>query len=337
MPTPQLLPSIEPHISSPNHPIRQKTRFDHLRSQLPGSFILLLAFCMTRWWNQPCGYAILICLLCNLSTGRWVSMLREHRKNSHRRFILAASIPYPWFMAFNIVHHAPYKHEACSLDNILLHALMFSCGYISIVTIATLIWERRTSACGRNPLHTIGTTLLAFIYPCWLLSFMLTDIIPADAHDNDHLILPVILATAICQPFFASLGDYLVGEKIVKPSPFRSGIKTRRTCEGFILSLFLTTTLFYYLPWIYGGTAIDPGQLVFAFSGICVLAAVNHFGQSTAGMVKQTLIGQSSRRHTPVSEQLFELSGGISFIAPLLYILFAVVCTFLNFGPHQHH
>ena len=48
-------------------------------------------------WNEPIGYAVLICVLCNLTSWEWFNMLKGTNANRWLSFI--CGLIYPWLFA----------------------------------------------------------------------------------------------------------------------------------------------------------------------------------------------------------------------------------------------
>ena len=47
-------------------------------------------------WNEPIGYAVLICVLCNLTSWEWFNMLKGTNANRWLSLISASSTPGCW-------------------------------------------------------------------------------------------------------------------------------------------------------------------------------------------------------------------------------------------------
>ena len=76
--------------------------------RLFSTVILLTLVGGVLWWNSVWGYAILICLLCNLTTIEWYTMLKEKKDYAQRWLVLAAGLPYPWLL-FLLGHFSTQK------------------------------------------------------------------------------------------------------------------------------------------------------------------------------------------------------------------------------------
>ena len=61
------------------------------------TIVLLSLLGGTVAWNEPIGYAVLICVLCNLTSWEWFNMLKG--TNANRALSLVCGLLYPWILA----------------------------------------------------------------------------------------------------------------------------------------------------------------------------------------------------------------------------------------------
>ena len=66
------------------------------------TFILLGLLGGTVAWNEPIGYAVLISVLCNLTSWEWFNMLKS--TNANRWLSLVCGLIYPWFLSWICKH-----------------------------------------------------------------------------------------------------------------------------------------------------------------------------------------------------------------------------------------
>lgn len=197
------------------------------------STVLLLAlFGLAVWWNSSYGYAILVCLFCNLTTVEWHAMLAGRGKECQQGLLLAAGLAYPWILA--------------AVASLKIEPLTFLVPelYLAAFVLLTFLAAMRGEVEGGRPLRSIGTTLLAFVYPVWLFSFSLFFLF-----QHERLILMllwIVLATKMTD-IFAYVSGVMMGGRFFGDRRFCPKISPKKTWEGIAGSLILSTAAAYFL------------------------------------------------------------------------------------------
>ncbi len=207
--------------------IQMKTFLERLLSTV----LLLAVFGGAVWWNSSYGYAILICLLCNLATVEWHSMLAG-RTDCQRGLLLAAGLSYPWLVA--AVASLQVKSLAFLVPGLFLAAFV----------LLSFLVAMRGPIEGDRPLRSIGTTLLAFVYPVWLFSFSLLFLFQ---HDRMILLLIWIVLATKMTDIFAYVCGVMMGGRFFGERRFSPKISPKKTWEGIVGSLILSTAAAYFL------------------------------------------------------------------------------------------
>lgn len=182
-------------------------------------------------WNNPFGYAGLICLFCNLTSWEWFNMLKETKAN--RLLSLIVGLLYPWGMAFCCL-----KEEVISGENFLAMALAVLVLYTILAFCGQLFRMDYRGKTGAEMLDGMGLTLLSFVYPVWMFSFALLGI--AIEHDIRPM-LWLILFTKMSD-IWAYVSGVLMGGKFITRK-FSPCVSPKKTWEGIIGSIIITLTV----------------------------------------------------------------------------------------------
>lgn len=197
------------------------------------TIVLLAILGGVLWLNEPIGYGILICLLCNLTTWEWFNMLKG--TDSNRWLVLIGGVVYPWLQlaAVRFDAEAPGMLQpeltfiAVPLFGLVLFTVTaFICELFSMDYRGKLAEQALSSVC-----HTV----LAFIYPVWLFSFALWYI---NDQDSVNLLLWLILFTKMSD-IWAYVSGVLMGGKFITRR-FSPVVSPKKTWEGIIGSIIIT-------------------------------------------------------------------------------------------------
>ncbi len=190
-------------------------------------------------WNNPAGYAILLCLFCNLTTVEWFNMLKERRDEANRPLVLAGGLIYPWLLVATLAV-APEGAESYDVCITALGCLMV---YTLIAFFCELFRMDYRGRSGAQALASMGITLLAFIYPVWLFGFAFTFL---DTQDSIWVLLWLILVTKMSD-IWAYCSGVLLGGKLFGARRFSPVVSPKKTWEGIIGSFLLTVASGYGL------------------------------------------------------------------------------------------
>lgn len=301
------------------------------------TLLLIIAACAAAIYNRPACYAVLICLLCNLSILEWTASLKKNGIACHRNLLLAAGLAYPWLMAGAVFGmYSQYARQTPILQfggkgdpyfllfpdsseqlHILTSFFTLSAIYLACLIAASVLWEMASPKDNRKNLAAISGTVLPFLFPGWFFSWVLSALIPT-GDTPSHILPPVILFLLACGLFelLAAIFNKWLGGKIFKRRPLSKHIAPERTWEGLLgatatLSIAAAIALLYHRPDIWFN-AHSPGWteyiltiikfiLVFLISIpalIFGMGALIHFGALTTIYLRQTMgLEQTANRH----------------------------------------
>ena len=125
--------------------------------RLFSTVILLALLGGAVWRNNPIGYAVLICLFCNLTTWEWFNMLKGSGAN--RALVLIGGLVYPWLMTGkDAADFLPWEFPVISVGLLVLYVLA-----AFICEIFRMDYGGRS---GTEALKSVGLTLLGSSTPC---------------------------------------------------------------------------------------------------------------------------------------------------------------------------
>lgn len=295
--------------------------------RLFSTVILLTLVGGVLWWNSVWGYAILICLLCNLTTIEWYAMLKEKKDYAQRWLVLAAGLPYPWLLF--LLGHFSAKETYCSCGEQYYLGLnapsittcsIFAFFSIALLAVISFVWEMRRPIEADRALRSVGTTLLAFIYPVWMFSFAIFFLIDNTnqielSNSSVGLLLWIILVTKLTD-ICAYVSGVLIGGKIFGDRKMIPHISPKKTWEGFIGSLILTTAAGFGLANI-----LMPSALLYPLelaSGIIVIALLAVVGDLAGSLIKRSLAVKDSGSLLPGIGGIFDLIDSPAFTVSMI-------------------
>ena len=205
-------------------------------------------------WNEPIGYAVLICVLCNLTSWEWFNMLKG--TNANRWLSLIFGLIYPWLLALVALNHHMVSNVCTStaLGVLVLYTLLAFCGQLF-----RMDYRGKT---GAEMLDGMGATLLSFVYPVWMFSFALCCVA------NQELIwlmLWLVLFTKMSD-IWAYVSGVLMGGRFFTRK-FSPCVSPKKTWEGIIGSRQITNCN-YHACKFFQSTVIGK-QLFFAVNRSC--------------------------------------------------------------------
>lgn len=206
-------------------------------------------------WNEPFGYAAFICVLCNLATIEWYRMLAGRAQESNRLLILVVGLVYPWVIAWKVIFASPedfaqvsantfdYSPESQEALPITLFAFRCLLGYTLLAFVLELVRMDYRGVDAKNALHSLGTSLVAFIFPVWMLCFAMEALLQFPF--SVYTLLWLVLATKMTD-IFAYVCGVLLGRKLIK-RPFSPEVSPKKTWEGIIGSFVLTSVCAWHI------------------------------------------------------------------------------------------
>ncbi len=192
------------------------------------TIVLLSLLGGTVVWNEPIGYAVLICVLCNLTSWEWFNMLKG--TNANRALSLVCGLLYPWILAAVSLYPVEESGFNLALGFLVFYTLLAFCGQLF-----RMDYRNRT---GAEMLDGMGLTLLSFVYPVWMFSFALTCV----ANEiTIWMMLWLVLFTKMSD-IWAYVSGILLGGKFITRR-FSPNVSPKKTWEGIIGSVIITTTV----------------------------------------------------------------------------------------------
>lgn len=181
-------------------------------------------------WNEPIGYAVLISVLCNLTSWEWFNMLKG--TNANRWLSLVCGLIYPWFLSWVCI--GTYLPGSSSLGIavavLVLFTIMAFCGQLF-----RMDYRGKT---GAEMLDGMGLTLLSFVYPVWMFCFALTCV---HTEESIMAMLWLVLFTKMSD-IWAYMSGVLLGGKFITRK-FSPCVSPKKTWEGIIGSIIITLTV----------------------------------------------------------------------------------------------
>ena len=181
-------------------------------------------------WNEPLGYAVLISVLCNLTSWEWFNMLKG--TNANRWLSLVCGLIYPWFLSWVCIgSHLPGPSIlGIAVAVLVLFTIMAFCGQLF-----RMDYRGKT---GAEMLDGMGLTLLSFVYPVWMFCFALTCV---HTEENIMAMLWLVLFTKMSD-IWAYVSGVLLGGKFITRK-FSPCVSPKKTWEGIIGSIIITLTV----------------------------------------------------------------------------------------------
>lgn len=181
-------------------------------------------------WNEPIGYAVLISVLCNLTSWEWFNMLKG--TNANRWLSLVCGLIYPWFLSWVCIgSYLPGSSIlGIAVAVLVLFTIMAFCGQLF-----RMDYRGRT---GAEMLDGMGLTLLSFVYPVWMFCFALTCV---HTEENIMAMLWLVLFTKMSD-IWAYVSGVLLGGKFITRK-FSPCVSPKKTWEGIIGSIIITLTV----------------------------------------------------------------------------------------------
>ena len=195
-----------------------KTFLKRLFSTIISLAVVAAALGGTYYFENTWFCAALICLLCNLAAVEWFLMLREKETECNRRLILIGGLVYPWL-------------PACGLISGITGLVLF----ILTAFICELFRMDYGKQSAEAALRSVGTTVLAFVYPGWFFAFALWYMDP----QRRFPILVILIVFTKLSDIWAYLCGVLVGRRFIS-RPFSPAVSPKKSWEGIIGSFILT-------------------------------------------------------------------------------------------------
>ncbi len=283
--------------------------------------ILLALLGGTVYWGSPYGYAILVCVLCNLTSYEWFNMLRERSAEANRGLAFSAGLVCPWLMAAGMLMSG--ENGLPLFNELGFDFVSVALGFLVFFVIAAFFAELRAmdykGRTGAQALSSMGTTVLSFIYPVWLFSFALCSLYSDPAIKT---LLWLVLVTKMSD-IWAYVSGVLLGGKFFKRR-FSPVVSPKKTWEGIIGSFIITSACAWGLFWLATfNFTITPVQFFCVLMPCIFILSVA--GDLAGSLIKRGLAVKDSGSLLPGIGGIFDLIDSpaftVSFFAAVLVVL----------------
>ncbi len=255
------------------------------------------------------GYAILISLLCNLTSYEWYRMKKDKLSACDRDISFGVGIAYPWFITYICCFHIGSENIAQSR----LEIVSYMAGILIIYSIFSFIKKLfdtdREIETAQASMGQLGLLILSFIYPVWLFCFSFLFILDSE---GIKILLWLILITKLSD-IFAYICGVSFGRKFIK-RPFSPVVSPKKSWEGIIGSFILTIVAAIILSQLFFSAIIAPLLLVPLF----ILAVT---GDLAGSLIKRGLEVKDSGSLLPGIGGIFDLIDSPAFTVSLFSII----------------
>ncbi len=281
--------------------------------------VLLSLLGGTVAWNEPIGYAVLISILCNLTSWEWFNMLKGTQAN--RCLSLVMGLAYPWMLTAVAMNTDTYSSIVFALGVLVLYTLLAFC-----MQLFRMDYRGKT---GAEMLEGMGMTLLSFVYPVWMFCFALLSL----TFGGIWMMLWLVLFTKMSD-IWAYVSGVLLGGKFISRK-FSPCVSPKKTWEGIIGSIILTLSAGAILlpviglyTWEEVGT---PGFLcVYVPLGL-LLFFLSVWGDLAGSLIKRGLAVKDSGSLLPGIGGIFDLIDSPAFTVSAAMCVAPIISLALNF------
>lgn len=255
-------------------------------------------------WNEPIGYAVLISVLCNLTSWEWFNMLKG--TNANRWLSLVCGLIYPWFLSWVCIgSYLPGPSIlGIAVAVLVLFTIMAFCGQLF-----RMDYRGRT---GAEMLDGMGLTLLSFVYPVWMFCFALTCV---HTEENIMAMLWLVLFTKMSD-IWAYVSGVLLGGKFITRK-FSPCVSPKKTWEGIIGSIIITLTVgALLLPILVPsakGVLSEPGFYAVYIPAGLLLFFLSVWGDLAGSLIKRGIAVKDSGSLLPGIGGIFDLIDSPAF------------------------
>ena len=255
-------------------------------------------------WNEPIGYAVLISVLCNLTSWEWFNMLKG--TNANRWLSLVCGLIYPWFLSWVCVgcYLPGLSILSIALGVLVLFTIMAFCGQLF-----RMDYRGKT---GAEMLDGMGLTLLSFVYPVWMFCFALTCV---HTEENIMAMLWLVLFTKMSD-IWAYVSGVLLGGKFITRK-FSPSVSPKKTWEGIIGSIIITLTVgALLLPILVPsakGVLSEPGFYAVYIPAGLLLFFLSVWGDLAGSLIKRGIAVKDSGSLLPGIGGIFDLIDSPAF------------------------
>ncbi|MEG2327623.1 MAG: CDP-archaeol synthase [Akkermansia sp.] len=273
------------------------------QERLLSTIILISLLVGALWWNNVWGYRILVCSFCVLTAFEWGHMLRVSGKASQPRTVTLVGVMYPIALMLSMLGFKGGALLLVFFSPILMLILLFAI-------------EMRRVIVGSRALRSVATSFLAFIYPGWMFGMVML----AFCYKTESVsaVLWVIAVTKLSD-IFAYVSGVLLGGKIWKGNKMIPHISPKKTWEGFIGSLILTSIAGVWLSTVCL-TSEFSWWIVLIVTIILFIVAV--LGDLAGSLVKRSLAIKDSGTMIPGIGGFFDLIDSLAFTVPVALLIF---------------
>lgn len=274
-------------------------------------------------WNEPIGYAVLICVLCNLTSWEWFNMLKG--TNANRWLSLICGLIYPWLFAL-ISGGCEMSHQISTevaLGFLVLYVLLAFCGQLF-----RMDYRGRS---GAEMLDGMGLTLLSFVYPVWMFAFALTCL---RSEEYINAMLWLVLFTKMSD-IWAYVSGVLMGGKFFTRK-FSPSVSPKKTWEGIIGSIIITLIVGALLLPVLGiftwEVLTTPCFLLCYIPGGLLLFFLSVWGDLAGSLIKRGIAVKDSGSLLPGIGGIFDLIDSPAFTVSAAICVLPLISSLAHFN-----
>ncbi len=280
-----------------------KTFLKRLFSTIISLAVVAAALGGTYYFKNILFCSVLICVLCNLAAVEWFLMLREKETECNRRLILIGGLVYPWL-------------PACGLISGIAGLVLF----ILAAFICELFRMDYGKQSAEASLRSVGTTVLAFVYPGWFFAFALWYMDP----QGSLPFLVILIVFTKLSDIWAYLCGVLVGRRFIS-RPFSPAVSPEKSWEGIIGSFILTILCGMAILWYVESEfpTVDALPTLDAIELFAVIFVLSAAGDLAGSLVKRGIGVKDSSHLLPGIGGIIDLIDSpaftIAFVTPFLH------------------
>lgn len=273
-------------------------------------------------WGSIYGYAVLVCLFCNMTTIEWYRMLRERREECCRWLVLLGGLVYPWVLA------GVYFCRVCDSGSVYLQGMVEMCKVpiaaliaYTLIAFFVMLWRMDYKQLpAARALSGMGLTLLAFVYPVWMFAFAIPLI-----GINPWFLLVLILITKMSD-IWAYVSGVLLGRRFIS-RPFSPVVSPKKSWEGIIGSFILTLAGAELIVWLCENGGRMAGMMMVATLVVVpILFVLAVAGDLAGSLIKRGLGVKDSGSLLPGIGGIFDLIDSPAFTVSAFFVV--TLCSF---------
>lgn len=308
------------NVTQPN----SGSKMQVLKQRLFSTVILLGLLVGVLCWNHELGYYGLVSIFCMFTAWEWRYMLKQSGKAGQYNLAFVFNFLYPPLLSLACYFSKDPELIEGGLYILPLPFILIIFAPALLVVIA-FIREMQHEIVGSRALRSVATTLLSFIYPCWLFALAIPSIYLGymQAGQVSAFIVPLVLWVVLVtkmSDIFAYVSGICCGGKFIKRKLIPH-ISPKKTYEGLIGSWILTNAVAIGLLFpMFGISGLSLSDVVWLVVAISILFILAVCGDLAGSLIKRSLSIKDSGALLPGIGGLFDLIDSPAFTVPFVFI-----------------